>query len=91
MSFTTTHTPTVDARTIAPQERHKRILATFEGLAPGTAFELLSDHDPLPLHQQFDQRHPGQFSWTYVERGPESWRVRIAKSQGSCCGGCTCR
>lgn len=87
----TTLTPTLDVRTIVPQERHQRIFATFEALAPGAAFELLNDHDPLPLHHQFDQRYGGRFSWTYVERGPATWRVRIARSEGSCCGGCTCR
>lgn len=91
MSQTTVSSPTIDVRTIPPQERHQRIFATFEGLAPGAAFELLNDHDPIPLHHQFDQRHPGRFSWTYLERGPDSWRVRIGKSEGSCCGGCTCR
>jgi len=23
--------------------------------------------------------HPGQFSWTYVESGPEVWRVEIGR------------
>jgi uncharacterized protein (DUF2249 family) len=87
VSFATTQTPTIDVRAIAPQERHQRIFATFEGLPPGAAFELLNDHDPLALQHQFDQRHPGRFNWTYIERGPDSWRVRICKSEGGCCGG----
>jgi uncharacterized protein (DUF2249 family) len=86
----------LDIRTIPPRERHPLIFSTFDQLAVGHAMELVNDHDPRPLHYQFHDRLPGQFSWTPIETGPEVWRVRIertqpgiqaARSSGSCCGG----
>ncbi len=62
-----------------PPQRHPLIFQTFESLAPGEAFLLVNDHDPKPLYYQFQAERAGTFSWDYVERGPEVWRVRIGK------------
>ncbi len=82
----------IDVRLIAPQERHATIFATFQSLAAGESFDLLSDHEPLPLHGQFLQQWPGQFDWDVLDTGPGKWRIRIgrvaaAKSCCGCCGG----
>ena len=53
---------------------------TWQGLAAGKSFVLINDHDPKPLYYQFDAEHKGQFSWEYLESGPEVWRVRIGKT-----------
>ena len=66
-------------RTLVPAERHRRIFATYEGLAAGDKFELVNDHDPKPLYYQFDAEHHGDFSWHYLEQGPEVWRVEIGR------------
>ncbi|MDP1902151.1 MAG: DUF2249 domain-containing protein [Rubrivivax sp.] len=81
---------TIDARQIAPQERHATIFAAFGSLAAGESFDLLSDHEPRPLHGQFLQQWPGQFSWDVVEAGPAHWRTRIRRLAAgkSCCGSC---
>ena len=71
---------TIDVRTIAPRERHPLIFATFDALGAGEAFLLVNDHDPKPLYYQFSAERQGQFSWEYLEQGPETWRVRIGKS-----------
>lgn len=71
----------VDVRVIAPRERHPLIFGTFDELAAGEAFTLVNDHDPKPLFYQLSAEREGQFSWTYLERGPETWRVRIAKAE----------
>lgn len=80
----------LDVREIPPRERHPRIFHTFDSLAPGQAFELANDHDPLPLYYQFAAERAGQFEWAYLEQGPELWRVRIARAResASCCGTC---
>ena len=84
----------IDVRTIAPRDRHPLIFSTFGALAPGQAMELVNDHDPRPLYQQFDAQLPGQFDWTYLEEGPRTWRVAITRlgepagRAGSCCGCC---
>ncbi|HMM87013.1 MAG: DUF2249 domain-containing protein [Gammaproteobacteria bacterium] len=79
---------TVDVRTIVPRERHPLIFSTFDGLKAGDAFELVNDHDPKPLYYQFAAERHGQFSWDYLEQGPDTWRVRIGKTGRDCCGSC---
>ena len=70
---------TIDVRTIIPRERHPLIFNTFEALAPGEFLLLVNDHDPAPLRYQFEAERPNQFSWEYVEQGPEVWQVHISK------------
>jgi uncharacterized protein (DUF2249 family) len=85
----------LDVRAIAPRDRHPKIFGTFDALPVGGAFELLNDHDPLPLYQQFQARAPGRFEWDYLQAGPDTWRVaikrtaagRAADAGSSCCGG----
>jgi len=72
-------TKTLDVREIIPRERHPLIFQTFIQLQPGESFELVNDHDPKPLYYQFAAEHAGQFTWDYLESGPERWRVRIGK------------
>ncbi len=77
----------LDVRTIPPRERHPLIFATFDRLRPGQAFILVNDHDPKPLCYQFDAERPGAFEWTYLEQGPEVWRVRIGRTRARGPGG----
>jgi uncharacterized protein (DUF2249 family) len=72
---------TVDVRTIVPRERHPLIFRTFDGLAPGEAFELVNDHDPKPLFYQFNHERPGQVDWKYLEQGPQVWRVQVGRAK----------
>lgn len=75
-----TTTTTLDVRTIAPRERHPLIFETFDALDFGAAFELVNDHDPRPLYYQFQAERAGAAEWTYLEQGPERWRVRITRT-----------
>jgi uncharacterized protein (DUF2249 family) len=70
---------TIDVRVMAPRERHPLIFATWEALQPGDTFLLVNDHDPKPLYYQFSYEHNGQFTWEYLEQGPDVWRVQIGK------------
>lgn len=69
----------VDVRSLVPMQRHALIFQLINELAPGGAFVLVNDHDPKPLYYQLEAEYPKQFSWTYLERGPEVWRVEIGK------------
>jgi uncharacterized protein (DUF2249 family) len=71
---------TIDVRTIVPRDRHPLIFGTFHDLAPGESLLVVNDHDPKPLHHQFEARVPGRFEWEYLESGPEVWKVRIGKT-----------
>ncbi len=71
--------PQLDVRSEPPARRHDLILGTYQALDPGAGFELVNDHDPKPLFYQFDAEYKGQFTWDYLEQGPEVWRVRIGR------------
>lgn len=70
----------LDVRQEPPARRHTLIFDTWEALAPGAGFVLVNDHDPKPLRYQFEAEHAGQFTWDYLEEGPQVWRVRIGRS-----------
>ncbi len=73
-------TPTlIDVRAVPPLDRHPLIFATFDALAVGAAFELVNNHDPVPLFYQFRKARPQQFHWQYLTAGPARWHVRIAR------------
>lgn len=80
-STTTIPKKTIDVRTIAPMYRHQLIFETFEALQPGESFVLVNDHDPKPLYYQFEAERTGEFTWNYVEKGPQVWHVIIGKTK----------
>ena len=69
----------VDLRALPPRQRHELIFDKLDELPTGAAITLVNDHDPKPLRYQLEATKPGHFSWDYLERGPDSWRVRIAR------------
>jgi len=71
---------TLDVREVPPRSRHPVIFETFEALGAGEAFELVNDHDPKPLYYRFEAEFTDRFTWDYLDRGPEVWRVRIGRS-----------
>jgi uncharacterized protein (DUF2249 family) len=78
-----TEEPNLDVRPLAPANRHALIFQRFVELRPGEAFVLVNDHDPKPLFYQFKFEYEGQFSWDYLESGPQVWRVRIGRVQAA--------
>jgi uncharacterized protein (DUF2249 family) len=74
--------PELDVRRFPHGQRHDVIFTTFDALAEGGGFVLVNDHDPKPLRYQFEAQHAGNYSWDYVEAGPDVWRVRIGRLAG---------
>jgi uncharacterized protein (DUF2249 family) len=74
--------PELDVRSEPAGRRHELFFENCAGLAAGAAFVLVNDHDPKPLSYQLHAENPGQFSWEYLEAGPEVWRVRIGRTAG---------
>ncbi|MFO7683950.1 MAG: DUF2249 domain-containing protein [Chloroflexota bacterium] len=70
----------LDIRPVSPANRHPLIFDLFTNLVPGESFILVNDHNPKPLFYQFQAELTGQFTWEYLEQGPEAWRVRIGRS-----------
>lgn len=69
----------LDVRAEAPKRRHELIFETFGTLPVNDGYVLVNDHDPKPLKYQFEAENAGEFSWEYLEQGPEVWRVRIGR------------
>lgn len=86
----------IDVRTIAPAERHATLFDRFDGMLPGEAFVIVNDHNPVPLRRQLEGRTPGEVQWTYLQEGPDLWRVQIGRQEacddagGDCCSGGAC-
>lgn len=72
-------TTTIDVREVPHERRHPLIFKTFDGLQPGQAFILLVDHDPKPVIFELDFVRKGKFKWSYLEQGPEVWRVQMER------------
>lgn len=76
---TMTNDRVLDVREEIPRRRHELIFESFVDLPVGDAYVLVNDHDPKPLRYQFEAENAGEFTWEYLEEGPEVWRVRIGR------------
>lgn len=70
---------TLDIRPVIPREKHPRIFSVFDTLVKGEILHLINDHDPKPLYYELSAERSGQFSWEYIEAGPEVWKINIKK------------
>ena len=66
----------VDVRTEIPRIRHQLIFETFASLAGIRSGQRSRSQ---PLYYQLAAENAGEFSWDYLEEGPEVWRVRIGR------------
>lgn len=69
--------PVLDARQVPHNIRHATVFGALDAVRPGAGLELIAPHDPLPLLAQVEERDPGAFEISYLERGPEVWRVAL--------------
>ncbi len=70
--------PELDVREVPHSLRHATVFGALAAVPAGSAMVLVAPHDPLPLLAQIEQRNPGVFAVDYLERGPETWRLRLA-------------
>jgi len=69
----------LDTRVIPHAIRHATIFGALDGLAPGRGILLIANHNPLPLLAQLEQRAAGQFEVSYVDEGPETFRLSLVR------------
>lgn len=69
--------PELDARTVPHAIRHATVFGALSSVAPGGGLVLIAPHDPLPLLAQIEQRWGATFAVSYLERGPEAWRLQF--------------
>lgn len=72
-------TAVLDVTQIEPRLKHPTIFEHFDALEQGESFIIHNDHDPRPLYYQLLGERGNIFTWDYLESGPETWRVQIAK------------
>ncbi len=75
--------PELDARAVPHAIRHATIFGALDAVQPGGGLVLVAPHDPLPLLSQIEQRSPGVFDVSYIERGPEAWRLQLVRRTAS--------
>lgn len=71
----------LDLRAIPVFERHPRIFDAWDQMEPGETLQIINDHDPKPLHYQFEGEYPDAYRWEYVKKDPLEWVVNIKKLQ----------
>lgn len=70
---------TLDLRALAPFERHEKIFQKWDNLKNGQTLKIINDHDPKPLHYQFEAEYKDKYAWEYEKSGPKDWIVNIKK------------
>lgn len=69
----------LDLRSIPRGQRHPLVFARLSGMAVGESLTIVNDHDPQPLRRQLESQFINETTWDYLERGPEVFRVCIAR------------
>lgn len=73
--------PELDANAIPHAIRHATIFGALDSIQPGYGMILAANHDPVPLLSQLEQRSPGAFEISYLDRGPAQWRLQFLRKQ----------
>jgi uncharacterized protein (DUF2249 family) len=69
----------INVADIDPRHRHAILFRLFEHLAPDDSLQILVDHDPRRLRLELEARHGSRCAWSYLEEGPDVWRVRLLR------------
>lgn len=67
----------INVADIDPQHRHAILFRLFDHLDPDQSLQIVADHDPRRLRLQLEAQHGLRCGWTYLEQGPDIWRVRL--------------
>jgi regulator of cell morphogenesis and NO signaling len=65
---------------LEPKLKHPTIFKKFDELTAGHSLTIHNDHDPKPLYYQLLGERGNIFSWKYLEKGPQLWRIKITKN-----------
>lgn len=72
-------TQELDVRGLRKPDKHPAVFQAYDALEVGGSVDLVNDHDPKHLREEFEVDHPGSHGWEYLDKGPEAWRIRITK------------
>ncbi|MGE2724897.1 DUF2249 domain-containing protein [Mycolicibacterium pulveris] len=71
--------PVLDVREVPHAIRHATVFGAFDAVPAGASLVLAAPHDPVPLLRQLYDRTSGRIAVDYLERGPDAWRLRLAR------------
>jgi uncharacterized protein (DUF2249 family) len=77
MTGSGTNERVINVADIDPQHRHAILFRLFEHLAPDQSLQIVVDHNPRRLRLLLETQHGARCGWSYVEEGPDVWRVRL--------------
>ncbi|HEY8363067.1 MAG TPA: DUF2249 domain-containing protein [Tissierellaceae bacterium] len=55
------------------------VLNNFDQLPVGEKMILINDSDPSHIFNELEKKRYGKFEWEYIEKGPDVWKVALAK------------
>lgn len=71
----------LDVRPVEPKDRYDMIMNAYGALHVGESLRLTVDHDPLCMYYSLRAtRGDDSFTFQYVERGPETWKVIVTRT-----------
>ncbi|ABD86799.1 DUF2249 domain-containing protein [Rhodopseudomonas palustris] len=73
----------LDVRRLEPQQRHAIVQRLIDRLPPGRSLQVIADHNPRPLRGYLEMVHGDEADWSYLEQGPEVWRVKLRRGVAS--------
>lgn len=72
--------PELDARAIPHAIRHATVFGALSAIKPGGSMILVAPHDPKPLLAQIAEREHGAISVSYLQQGPDAWRLKLTRA-----------
>ncbi|CCH78091.1 hypothetical protein BN12_2510003 [Nostocoides japonicum T1-X7] len=69
--------PELDVRSVPHAIRHATVIGALDVIPAGGAMVLVAPHDPKPLLAQIARREGDAVQVSYLESGPEAWRLRL--------------
>lgn len=71
--------PSLDVRPIPHAIRHATVFGALGAIGRGASLVLVAPHDPVPLLAQIHEREPDAFAVSYLESGPQAWRLQLTR------------
>ena len=70
----------LDVHVLPRPIRHAAVLGALNAIEVGRALVLVSPHEPLRMLAQIAAAHPDAFAVSYLEQGPDAWRIRLERT-----------
>lgn len=71
--------PELELAAIPKAMRSGAVIGGLTSLKPAQQVVLVADHDPSPLLSALTRVAPQSFEISYLEQGPDRWRVEVTR------------